>query len=108
MKFKVFSQFSLIYFVSFISEPCPPQNVKASINCATLNATVSWEPSQFAVGYIAFLDGQNGHSTSCRTDRTFCSLPDLTCGVVYYVRVRAIGEEFNSSDSIVVNMTSGL
>ncbi|XP_077077959.1 uncharacterized protein fndc7rs1 [Siphateles boraxobius] len=88
------------------TEPCPPQNVKASINCATLNATVSWEPSQFAVGYIAFLDGQNGHSTSCRTDRTYCSLPDLSCGIVYYVRVRAIGEVFNSSDSIGVNMTS--
>ncbi|XP_051768188.1 uncharacterized protein fndc7rs1 isoform X1 [Ctenopharyngodon idella] len=88
------------------TEPCPPQNVKASINCTTLNATVSWEPSQFAVGYIAFLEGQNGHSTSCRTDRTYCSVPDLNCGTVYYVRVRAIGEVFNSSDSTGVNMTS--
>lgn len=107
MKFKAFI-LNQSYLLHVIPEPCPPQNVKASINCATLNATVSWEPSQFAVGYIAFLKGQNGHSSSCRTDRTYCSVPDLTCGTVYYVRVRAIGEVFNSSDSIGVNMTSGL
>ncbi len=91
-----------------IPEPCPPQNVKASLNCATLSAVVSWEPSQLAVGYVAFLGGGNGHSTSCRTNHTYCSVPDLTCGTVYYVRVRAIGEVFNSSDSIGINMTSGL
>ncbi|XP_016319981.1 serine-rich adhesin for platelets-like [Sinocyclocheilus anshuiensis] len=88
------------------TEPCPPQNVKASLNCATHSATVSWEPSHLAVGYAAFLEGRNGHSTSCRTNHTYCSLFDLTCGTVYYVRVRAIGEVFNSSDSIGVNMTS--
>ncbi|XP_016419796.1 uncharacterized protein LOC107749215, partial [Sinocyclocheilus rhinocerous] len=88
------------------TEPCPPQNVKASLNCATLSAAVSWEPSQLAVGYVAFLEGGNGHSTSCRTNHTYCSVPDLTCGTVYYVRVRAIGEVFNSSDSTGVNMTS--
>ncbi|XP_016396758.1 fibronectin-like [Sinocyclocheilus rhinocerous] len=88
------------------TEPCPPQNVKASLNCATHSATVSWEPSQLAVGYVAFLEGRNGHSTSCQTNHTYCSLFDLTCGTVYYVRVRAIGEVFNSSDSIGVNMTS--
>ncbi|KAL1280893.1 hypothetical protein QQF64_015493, partial [Cirrhinus molitorella] len=88
------------------TEPCPPQHVQASLNCATLSATVSWEPSQLAVGYAAFLEGRNGHSTSCRTNHTYCSLPGLTCGTVYYVKVRAIGEVFNSSDSIGVNMTS--
>ncbi|XP_026061504.1 fibronectin [Carassius auratus] len=88
------------------TEPCPPQNVKASLNCATLSATVSWEPSQLAVGYVAFLEGGNDHSTSCQTNHTYCSVPYLTCGTVYYVRVRAIGEVFNSSDSTGVNMTS--
>ncbi|KAK2900552.1 hypothetical protein Q8A67_008667 [Cirrhinus molitorella] len=88
------------------TEPCPPQHVQASLNCATLSAMVSWEPSQLAVGYAAFLEGRNGHSTSCRTNHTYCSLPGLTCGTVYYVKVRAIGEVFNSSDSIGVNMTS--
>lgn len=94
-------------FSNVILEPCPPQNVRANINCPTRNATVTWEPSRFAVGYAAFLEGQNGHSTSCRTNRTYCSLPGLTCGTVYYVKVRAIGEVFNSSDSIGINMTSG-
>ncbi|KAI7809537.1 hypothetical protein IRJ41_010869 [Triplophysa rosa] len=88
------------------TEPCPPQNVRANVNCPTLNATVTWEPSRFAVGYAAFLEGQNGHSTSCRTNQTYCSIPGLTCGTVYYVKVLAIGEVFNSSDSIGVNMTS--
>ncbi|KTF95187.1 hypothetical protein cypCar_00023202, partial [Cyprinus carpio] len=80
--------------------------VTSSLNCATLSAAVSWEPSQLAVGYVAFLEGGNGHSTSCRTNHTYCRVPDLTCGTVYYVRVRAIGEVFNSSDSTGVNMTS--
>nr|XP_009297086.3 uncharacterized protein fndc7rs1 [Danio rerio] len=88
------------------TEPCPPQNVKASINCTALSATVSWDPSQFALGYIAFLDSGNGRSTSCQTNQTQCSLANLTCGTLYNVRVLAIGEVFNSSDSIGFNITS--
>ncbi|XP_056336881.1 uncharacterized protein fndc7rs1 [Danio aesculapii] len=88
------------------TEPCPPQNVKASINCTALSATVSWDPSQFALGYVAFLDSGNGRSTSCQTNQTQCSLDNLTCGTLYNVRVLAIGEVFNSSDSIGFNITS--
>ncbi|XP_033507400.2 uncharacterized protein LOC117272533 [Epinephelus lanceolatus] len=91
-----------------MTEPCPPTNVGASMMCEQLTATVSWEQSDFAVGYVAYFDNQNGHATSCvgaDTD-TFCAVSGLMCGTVYNVWVKALGQQYNSSDSTVTTLTS--
>lgn len=88
-------------------EPCPPNNVGTQVDCDTLAATVTWEISTGALGYVATLDGRDGHSLSCHTDATSCTVQGIHCGTVYYTSVVALGPELNSSDSATAVMESG-
>lgn len=89
--------------------PCPPTNVQASISCDLLTATVSWQQSNLAVGYVAYLDDQSGHYASCvgADVDTSCVVSGLSCGSVYRVWVKALGKQHNSTDSSAVSLTSG-
>ncbi|XP_037642392.1 tenascin-N-like [Sebastes umbrosus] len=90
-----------------MTEPCPPTNVQANVACEQLTATASWQQSDLAVGYVAYIDNQKGHNTSCDSDTdTYCVVSGLMCGTVYNVWVKAIGQQYNSSDSTVVSLTS--
>ncbi|KAK5919428.1 hypothetical protein CgunFtcFv8_023324 [Champsocephalus gunnari] len=91
-----------------MTEPCPPTNVQVSMACEQLTATVSWQQSDFAVGYVAFFDDQGGYSASCYGDHTStqCVVSGLMCGTEYNVWVKALGQQYNSSDSTVVSLTS--
>lgn len=79
------------------------------MECEQLTSTFSWQQSDLAVGYVAYFDNQNGHYASCvGTDtETFCVVSGLRCGSVYNVWVKALGQQYNSSDSTVVSLTSG-
>uniref|UniRef100_A0AAZ3P4N4 Fibronectin type-III domain-containing protein n=1 Tax=Oncorhynchus tshawytscha TaxID=74940 RepID=A0AAZ3P4N4_ONCTS len=88
-----------------MTEPCPPTNVQASMDCNTLTASVSWEASDVAVGYTVVLGGQDGHSIDCLTTTTSCDMGGLNCGTVYHVYVRALGVQFNSSVSSGVSLS---
>lgn len=89
-------------------EPCQPTNIQASLDCENLSATVSWQQSPLSVGYVAYADNKNGHRTSCfSSNATSCSLSGLVCGNVYSVWVKALGQQYYSSDSSVVSLTSG-
>lgn len=94
---------------SLNSEPCPPTNIQANASCGQPTATVSWQQSDLAAGYVAYFDSQRGHDTFCvGTDRdTSCVVSGLMCGTVYSIWVKALGHQYNSSDSIVVPLTSG-
>ncbi|KAJ8376161.1 hypothetical protein SKAU_G00067410 [Synaphobranchus kaupii] len=92
--------------ITLVTEPCAPGQVEAHVSCETGGASVSWEMSEYAMGYQAFLEGQNGHSTSCYSTDTFCNVDNLDCGTAYYVRVRALGEMFNSTDSSSIVLTA--
>ncbi|XP_014840249.1 PREDICTED: uncharacterized protein LOC106916456 [Poecilia mexicana] len=91
-----------------VTAPCPPTNVRVNVSCEQPSAAVSWQKSDLAVGYVAHLDNQNGHSISCLSSDadTFCSVSGLMCDTVYGVWVKALGEQYNSSDSSVVYFTS--
>ncbi|XP_035863315.1 uncharacterized protein LOC116038126 [Sander lucioperca] len=92
--------------VTITTEPCPPNDVRTSVQCQSDVGIVSWEASFGAVGYEARLAGRDGHSLSCYTNDTFCNVKGLHCGVVYYTRVMAIGETLNSSLSTTVLLVS--
>ncbi|XP_054624499.1 uncharacterized protein LOC129177418 [Dunckerocampus dactyliophorus] len=89
------------------TEPCPPTNVQASVQCEQLTATVSWDQSELAVGYVAYFD-DSYYALTCEaadTD-TSCVVSGLMCGTHYYVWVKALGEEYNSSSSTMVSLTT--
>ncbi|KAI9522305.1 hypothetical protein NQZ68_037785, partial [Dissostichus eleginoides] len=91
-----------------MTEPCPPTNVQVSMACEQLTATVSWQQSDFAVGYVAYFNNQVGQSASCygAETSTQCIVSGLMCGTEYNVWVKALGQQYNSSDSTVVSLTS--
>ncbi|XP_061739473.1 uncharacterized protein LOC133540674 [Nerophis ophidion] len=88
------------------TEPCPPINVQASVDCLSNTGGVSWEASFGAIAYKVHLAGHDGHSLSCYTEDTFCSIDDLHCGTVYYTTVVATGEKLNSTQSTIVHLDS--
>lgn len=79
------------------------------MECEQHVATVSWQQSDFAVGYVAYFDNQRGHRVSCvgTNADVQCVVLGLMCGTVYSVWVKALGQHYNSSDSTVVTLTSG-
>uniref|UniRef100_A0A3Q2UY66 Uncharacterized LOC102300190 n=1 Tax=Haplochromis burtoni TaxID=8153 RepID=A0A3Q2UY66_HAPBU len=92
--------------VLIVTEPCPPNNVQTNVNCQNNQGMVSWETSFGAVGYEARFAGRDGHSLSCHTNATSCSVEGLHCGVIYHTNVIAIGEKVNSSRSNTVLLYS--
>lgn len=95
--------------VSTHLEPCPPTAVQAIVDCEQLNSTVSWQQSDLAVGYIAYFQNQNGHSVFCVAEdaNVSCHVSELTCGTAYRVWVKALGQQYNSSDSTAFSLKSG-
>ncbi|XP_034002008.1 fibronectin type III domain-containing protein 7-like [Trematomus bernacchii] len=91
---------------SITTEPCPPQNVQTTVQCHSDVGVVSWEASFGVVGYVVSLAGRDGHSLSCSTNETFCTVEGLHCGVIYYTNVIAIGETTNSDESTTVLLVS--
>lgn len=79
------------------------------MECEQLAATVSWQQSALAVGYVAFLDDMNGRVDTCvgTGADTQCVVSGLMCSTVYSVWVKALGQQYNSSDSITTTLTSG-
>lgn len=90
-------------------EPCPPTNVRAILECEQHSATISWQQSDFATGYVAYFENQSGHDTSCTGTQadTQCVVSGLVCDTVYSVWVKALGLQYNSSDSNTITLTAG-
>lgn len=93
----------------FPPEPCPPTGVAASVDCQQLSATVSWEESDLALGYRAYLESPSGHRAHCASAgaQTLCEAAQLACGTVYSVWVKALGLQYNSSASRALSLMSG-
>lgn len=91
----------------FTTEPCPPQNLQASIQPQTNTATVTWEPSFGAVSYQVTLSGRNVQTLQCNTEETFCRREGLECGVIYHIHAIATGEIMNSAESDSISLEAG-
>ncbi|XP_049603206.1 pneumococcal serine-rich repeat protein [Syngnathus scovelli] len=91
-----------------MTEPCPPTNVQANVECEQLTMTVSWEQSELAVGYVAYVYDHYGYYLTCEAEDidTSCAVSGLMCGTLYYVWAIALGEQYNSSYSTMVMVTS--
>ncbi|XP_019712180.1 receptor-type tyrosine-protein phosphatase beta-like [Hippocampus comes] len=93
----------------FMTEPCPPTNVLADMECEQLAVTISWDQSALAQGYVAYVYDHAGHYVlMCEAEGTTasCAVSGLMCGTQYDMWVVALGEEYNSSDSTTVMFTS--
>lgn len=82
--------------------------MQTTVQCQSDVGVVSWESNFGVVGYEVSLAGRDGHSLSCSTNETFCTVEGLHCGVVYYTNVIAIGETINSDESTTVLLVSGM
>ncbi|XP_029473493.1 fibronectin type III domain-containing protein 7-like [Rhinatrema bivittatum] len=67
-------------------------NVTSQLACGSNTATLSWDTSAGAVGYVSTLTGPDGNQLSCNVANTTCSISDLACGQTYAVMVTAVGE----------------
>lgn len=91
-------------------EPCPPANIQAVLECEQHSATVYWQLSNLATGYVAYLDNHSGHATSCTGTQaqTQCVVSGIVCGSAYRVWVKALGLQHNSTDSNNITLTAGI
>nr|XP_015211037.1 PREDICTED: uncharacterized protein LOC102685057 [Lepisosteus oculatus] len=88
------------------TEHCPPSAVVASVHCQTGVVSASWEESDGAEIYIATFDGRNGDSQTCQSTGTTCNVSNLQCGSIYYVSVKALSTNRNTSLSTVINVAT--
>ncbi|KAG2461556.1 FNDC7 protein, partial [Polypterus senegalus] len=84
------------------TEPCPPQNVVVDVDCEDGLVSVSWEESANTESYIVTAEKDNVLRAMCHISGTSCHIPDLECGQVYALSVRAQNAQGNSSESSVV------
>ncbi|XP_075142276.1 fibronectin type III domain-containing protein 7-like [Leptodactylus fuscus] len=75
--------------------PCLPNNPSVSVNCENNSATLSWEGSKGALGYLAMVKHEDW-VYSCDTEATSCFVPDLICGLSYSFSVMATDGECKS------------
>ncbi|KAF4097010.1 hypothetical protein G5714_022979 [Onychostoma macrolepis] len=77
--------------------PCTPAQVSANYSCGT-STELSWTDSLGRESFYVFAQ-TNGHSGSCSTVQTHCSIKSLRCGSLYNVSVESISGHCNSSQA---------
>ncbi|KAK6484735.1 hypothetical protein HHUSO_G12572 [Huso huso] len=87
--------------------PCPPKNVRTSLQCDSNTVSVSWEQSAGAVSYSVIGQASDGHIASCNSTETFCDLAELHCGQTYSVSVIALDDTCNSIQSMSAEFKTG-
>uniref|UniRef100_A0A3B4UUE8 Fibronectin type-III domain-containing protein n=1 Tax=Seriola dumerili TaxID=41447 RepID=A0A3B4UUE8_SERDU len=75
-----------------VTAPCPPTNLTVNSSCKSNNISVTWQPSQGSVSYIAVAKNAEGHQWSCNTSSTSCQISGLLCGQQYQVYVVGVDE----------------
>lgn len=71
----------------FISAPCPPDEVIASLDCAANEALISWRGQLDVNSYTAIITDEDQGLLSCSSINTSCSVPNLKCSQLYTVTV---------------------
>ncbi|XP_066528384.1 fibronectin type III domain-containing protein 7-like [Hoplias malabaricus] len=87
--------------LSIVTVPCTPAAVSVDYICGTSVVVLSWSENLGRQSFFARVDAQ-GHSDSCRSNQTNCTISSLLCGHSYNVSVQAVAGQCNSSS--VANM----
>ncbi|XP_041125693.1 uncharacterized protein LOC121326478 isoform X3 [Polyodon spathula] len=87
--------------------PCPPQNVNATLDCASKNASVSWSASQGAVSYrVAAVRTDGQTEAACSTQSNNCDVSNLQCGLKYNITVTPLGQKCTGFQSAAFQLAS--
>uniref|UniRef100_A0AAR2LCM5 Fibronectin type-III domain-containing protein n=1 Tax=Pygocentrus nattereri TaxID=42514 RepID=A0AAR2LCM5_PYGNA len=84
--------------------PCVPTNVSVSRVCGATSVGITWAPSTGAHTYIAIAIDTHGQRSQCVSNRTSCSIANLTCGQMYSVGVIAANDNCSSQLSQTVSL----
>lgn len=73
--------------------PCPYRDLRATQNCGSNSAQISWMPGNGTLNYnasaeISFFEE---HMVSCSTSGSSCSITNLQCGSSYQISVTGQG-----------------
>lgn len=92
-----------------LTVPCKPTNIKASLQCNSNSAAVTWEGASGALYYRSVGVSQDGsHRVECNNTLTHCDLSDLQCGQTYNVSVFAVDESCSSAVSDKAYVKTGM
>lgn len=83
----------LILSSSVTTAPCPPTQLMIDSPCGSKNLSVSWQPSQGSLSYMAVTENAEGHRWSCNTSSTTCQISGLLCGQRYQVYAAGVDEK---------------
>ncbi|KAI3368520.1 hypothetical protein L3Q82_025527 [Scortum barcoo] len=76
---------------TYIAGPCPPTNVRVSLQCVGNVGNVTWNVAPQADLYVATaVSVMDKHKYTCKSNGTSCSLTDLNCGETAIVTVVTI------------------
>lgn len=78
-----------LIYNDFLAGPCPPTNIRASLQCAGNVGHVTWDAALRAEMYdVATVPSvTDEHVHNCSTSGTNCSLTDLHCGETVAITV---------------------
>ena len=94
--------------LSLSPAPCVPQNIQNNLDCLSGVLNVTWQSTGHVVWFHASVMSSKGHASSCRTDKRYCVVRNLQCGLTYNVTVVAQDESCNSSHSPTKQVITGM
>ena len=97
---------TLSNFFAFPTVPCPPSDLKPSVDCGSSKGRISWGPGIGGEIHMVEAIGSSGDKTSCSSNSTSCLLK-LNCGSRYVATVIASNDICNSTSEATVVFESG-
>ncbi|KAG7280759.1 hypothetical protein CRUP_037689 [Coryphaenoides rupestris] len=74
-------------WVTMETASCPPDHVRATLDCVANEALVSWGGEAHMQSYTAMAEDPEGHALNCSTAEHSCAIERLRCGQRYRVSV---------------------
>lgn len=97
----------MVFPFVFLSAPCAPVNVSASLLCDNNTAAVSWQHSPSAVSYSVKAVGRDGDLKRCATNSTSCLLPNMHCSQTYIITVTPFSMRCEGRESFPYTYNAG-
>ncbi|XP_045906573.1 fibronectin type III domain-containing protein 7-like [Micropterus dolomieu] len=79
--------------------PCVPQNIQNNLDCLSGVLNVTWQSTGYFSQFRTSVVSSKGNISICTTDKLYCVVPNMQCGLTYNVTVVAQDKDCNSSSS---------